>query len=56
MSNSSTSILQDAQELAPEITALRHTLHRAPEVGLQLPGTQERVLEWLEPRGLADRL
>ncbi|MGL3807597.1 M20 metallopeptidase family protein [Paeniglutamicibacter sp. R2-26] len=51
MSNTSTSILQDALELAPEITELRHALHRAPEVGLQLPGTQERVLEWLEPLG-----
>lgn len=51
MGNSTTDILQDAVELAPQIKELRHTLHRAPEVGLQLPRTQERVLEWLEPLG-----
>lgn len=51
MSNSTTSILQDAQELAPDIVELRHALHRRPEIGLQLPHTQERVLEWLAPLG-----
>ena len=51
MGNSTTDILQDAVELASEITELRHTLHRTPEIGLQLPRTQERVLEWLEPLG-----
>lgn len=51
MGTSTTSILQDAQELAPEITKLRHDLHRTPEVGLQLPRTQEKVLQWLEPLG-----
>lgn len=51
MSISATSILQDATELAPEIIRLRHALHRTPEVGLELPRTQEKVLEWLEPLG-----
>lgn len=51
MGNSTTSLLEDAQELAPDIARLRHALHRRPEVGLHLPHTQERVLEWLEPLG-----
>src|SRR5580693_4737487 len=29
------------------MTELRHALHREPEVGLQLPGTQRRVLDAL---------
>jgi amidohydrolase len=34
----------DAHELAPDITRLRHTLHRVPEIGLDLPVTQQTVL------------
>ncbi|OIH84659.1 amidohydrolase [Arthrobacter sp. UCD-GKA] len=49
--STTTAILQDARELAPEIVRLRHALHREPEVGLQVPRTQERVLQWLEPLG-----
>jgi hippurate hydrolase len=41
-----------AQAQLPEIAALRHALHRAPELGLQLPRTQALVLEALEPLGL----
>ncbi|MDT7650301.1 MAG: hypothetical protein QOI36_1707, partial [Pseudonocardiales bacterium] len=37
-------IREDAQALAPELVELRRTLHRHPEVGLQLPVTQETVL------------
>ncbi|WP_306420623.1 M20 family metallopeptidase [Arthrobacter sp. JCM 19049] len=48
---SSENIVSDAQHLAPEIQKLRHELHRQPEVGLDLPLTQQRVLEWLEPLG-----
>lgn len=51
MSTATTAILQDASELLPEIARLRHALHREPEIGLQLPRTQERVLQWLEPLG-----
>lgn len=51
MSTATTAILQDARELEPEIVRLRHALHREPETGLQLPRTQERVLQWLEPLG-----
>jgi amidohydrolase len=46
-----TAIVQDARELEPEIVRLRHELHREPEIGLALPRTQERVLQWLEPLG-----
>ncbi|MGH3327554.1 MAG: M20 metallopeptidase family protein [Streptomycetales bacterium] len=35
----------DARGMADELTALRHALHREPEVGLDLPRTQEKVLE-----------
>jgi amidohydrolase len=42
----------DAYELAPEITALRHQLHRRPEVGLHLPETQRTVLAALDSLGL----
>jgi metal-dependent amidase/aminoacylase/carboxypeptidase family protein len=31
-----------------ELVGLRRELHRGPEVGLDLPRTQERVLAWLE--------
>jgi len=43
-------LLADAQSLRPELIELRQALHREPEVGLHLPGTQERLLEAL--RGL----
>jgi amidohydrolase len=42
----------DAAELAPELTALRHRLHRHPEVGLQLPWTQQALLAELDGLGL----
>jgi hippurate hydrolase len=37
----------DARDLADELTLLRHRLHRYPELGLDLPRTQETVLEAL---------
>lgn len=45
-------LLADATQLAPELAALRHDLHRVPEIGLELPLTQARVLEALEGLGL----
>ena len=42
----------DVTEVAPELTELRHRLHRAPEIGLQLPRTQETLLEALGDLGL----
>jgi hippurate hydrolase len=42
----------DARALLPDVAALRHALHRTPEIGLHLPRTQATVLEALEPLGL----
>lgn len=44
---SATSILEDAHELHGDLVQMRHDLHRHPELGLQLPRTQEKVLEAL---------
>lgn len=41
-------IAADAQELREDIVRLRHELHREPEIGLQLPRTQEKVLKALD--------
>lgn len=38
----------DAAAMDDDLRALRHALHREPEVGLDLPRTQERVLEAIE--------
>lgn len=38
----------DVQDLAPETIGLRHELHRHPEIGLQLPRTQQKVLAALD--------
>jgi hippurate hydrolase len=38
----------DARELAHDMTLLRHRLHRRPEIGLELPRTQEAVLDALD--------
>src|SRR5579875_1355145 len=35
---------EDAAAMAGEITELRHAVHREPEIGLDLPRTQEKVL------------
>lgn len=51
-STPATSLLSDALALAPGLTALRHHLHRTPEIGLHLPKTQARVLEALDGLGL----
>ncbi|MBT2548859.1 M20 family metallopeptidase [Arthrobacter sp. ISL-65] len=42
-----TTILEDARELHGDLVQLRHELHRHPELGLQLPRTQESVLDAL---------
>ncbi|MDI2033617.1 M20 metallopeptidase family protein [Paenarthrobacter nitroguajacolicus] len=41
-------IVADAKELQGDIVRLRHDLHREPEIGLQLPRTQEKVLKALD--------
>ena len=42
----------DAHELAHDLTTVRHTLHRHPEIGLDLPVTQRTVLAELDGLGL----
>lgn len=41
-------ITQDADTLAAELTRLRRELHADPEIGLDLPRTQQRVLRALD--------
>ncbi len=41
-------VLDDARALAADLIDLRHRLHREPEVGLDLPRTQEKVLAALD--------
>jgi amidohydrolase len=40
-------VTDDALAIAPGITQLRHAIHREPEIGLHLPGTQRKVLDFL---------
>ncbi|GAC1372428.1 MAG: M20 family metallopeptidase [Pseudarthrobacter sp.] len=42
------SITADARELQAELVRLRHELHQEPEIGLQLPRTQDKVLDALD--------
>ncbi|MFI7117346.1 M20 family metallopeptidase [Amycolatopsis sp. NPDC049868] len=42
----------DARSLQDELVRLRRDLHREPEIGLDLPRTQERVLRELDGLGL----
>jgi len=45
-------LLDDARTLSGDLTDLRHRLHRLPEIGLQLPRTQETVLAEIDDLGL----
>ncbi len=45
-------LLTDAQAMSAELADLRHRLHAHPEVGLQLPWTQETVAAELADLGL----
>ncbi len=45
-------LLDEAQELQSDAVRLRRTLHEHPELGLDLPFTQERVLEAIDGLGL----
>lgn len=46
------SVHEDAVELAGELTELRRALHREPELGLELPRTQDKVLAAIDGLGL----
>jgi amidohydrolase len=41
------SVREDAHAIAGDLAQLRHALHQEPEIGLDLPRTQQRVLEQL---------
>ena len=43
-----TGILDDATAISAEIAELRHAIHAEPEIGLDLPKTQRKVLDALE--------
>ena len=43
--NGSAELLADAQDLLPEMVEVRRRIHRAPELGLDLPNTQATVLD-----------
>lgn len=45
------SLLDDARALTGDVTDLRHRLHQEPEIGLDLPRTQEKVLAALDGLG-----
>jgi hippurate hydrolase len=48
-------LLDAAQRVLPDVVALRRELHRYPELGLELPRTQQAVLDALDSLGLALR-
>ena len=50
------SLLPAAEALLPEIVAIRRRLHRQPERGLSLPGTQALIVDELEKLGLSPQL
>jgi len=45
-------LLADAARVLPDVVDLRRRIHRAPELGLELPGTQAHVLEAIDGLGL----
>jgi hippurate hydrolase len=49
-------MLGEAESQLPEVRALRRAIHRAPELGLELPVTQAAVADALEGLGLELRL
>jgi amidohydrolase len=48
MSNGPEQLLAEAAGLAADLTRLRRQIHREPEIGLDLPRTQEKVLAALD--------
>lgn len=52
MSTLTDDLLGSARDLLPEVVDLRRTLHRHPELGLDLPRTQAAVLDALDGLGL----
>ena len=56
MTQPTPTLMSAAQEFVPETIELRRELHANPELGLQLPETQKRVLEALTGLGLDIKL
>lgn len=52
MTQPTPTLMSAAQEFVPETVELRRELHANPELGLQLPETQKRILEALTGLGL----
>jgi hippurate hydrolase len=48
-------VLDAAARVVPAVVALRREIHREPELGLQLPQTQQRVVDALDDLGLEVR-
>ncbi|PVE18637.1 M20 family metallopeptidase [Arthrobacter sp. Bz4] len=48
MTHSAETVLAEAHGIQDDLVRLRHRLHQEPEIGLQLPRTQEKVLEALD--------
>ncbi|GAA3875489.1 M20 family metallopeptidase [Leifsonia kafniensis] len=46
------SFVDDAQLILPDLIGLRRAIHADPELGLEVPRTQRRVLDALTPLGL----
>lgn len=46
------SLAEDAGAMHGELSQLRHQLHAEPEIGLELPRTQQRVMEAIDGLGL----
>jgi len=55
MTGTMTTLLDEARDLLEDAVALRRRIHRYPELGLQLPRTQEAVIEALEGLNLKIR-
>ena len=49
-------LLAAAREILPDLLPIRRALHRRPELGLELPETQARIVEELRRLGLEPRL
>ncbi|WP_136036006.1 M20 metallopeptidase family protein [Microbacterium sp. K35] len=47
-----TGLRDDARDLLPGLVGLRRAIHADPELGLELPRTQRRILDALEPLGV----
>ncbi|MFL5777913.1 MAG: M20 family metallopeptidase [Chloroflexota bacterium] len=52
MTQATSTLLDEAREILPDVIEMRRRLHRIPEIGLELPKTQAVVVEELRRLGL----